>query len=982
VRQCTNCSAHPAGKAAARVPLSPRAHKPSAGRRSRGGRNFGAARELAIAKRCDSALLLRRYEQKTLGVKLERTNLWGIAEAFPGPRPGRASIVISFIAPPQEYMQGIMTDQQPKPIVRQDYQPPAYRIDAVDLEFDLGEEETVVRSRLQISRGEGEQQPLRLNGEGLELLELRVDGKELRPDDFLRTAQELSIARLPERFELEIVTLIKPQLNTALEGLYKSGGMFCTQCEAEGFRRITYFPDRPDVMTRFTTTIIADRERYPVLLSNGNLIERGEAANGRHWVRWQDPHRKPSYLFALVAGDLARRAGTFVTASGREVKLEVYTEHENLDKTEHAVESLKRAMRWDEQAYGLEYDLSIYMIVAVGDFNMGAMENKGLNIFNTQYVLAGEQSSTDTDFENVEAVIGHEYFHNWTGNRVTCRDWFQLSLKEGLTVFREQQFSAAMGSSAVKRINDVRLLRAHQFAEDAGPMAHPVRPDQYLEINNFYTSTIYNKGAEVIRMYHTLLGAEGFRRGMDLYFERHDGQAVTCDDFLAAMADANDTDLTQFGRWYSQAGTPILQVRDEFDAADNTYTLHVRQSCPPTPGQNVKSPFHLPLTLALFGPDGQELPLRLDGESHGAQTQRVLELREAEQRFRFVDVPTRPLPSLLRGFSAPVRLDYPYSDEQLAFLFGHDSDPFNRWEAGQRLMIKVLLAWLERGVDAAPAELIEAARQTLEHPDLDAAFIAEALTLPSESYLTEQVAVIDPVGIHNSREQLRKQLGTVLRPQWEALYQRLSQSNGRTGDGEAAGRRRLKNLCLEYLMSQTDARAGELCLRQYREAQNMTDRLAGLSLLADTDTEAADAALAEFYQRWRQEPLVVDKWFRVQALSRRPDCLARVRALAEHEAFSLRNPNKVRALIGAFSQGNLARFHTADGAGYRFLADAVIELNGLNPQVAARLVSAFSRWRRYDEERQEHMRVQLERILNTPTLSNDVREIVSRSLAA
>src|SRR5690606_24423024 len=575
---------------------------------------------------------------------------------------------------------------QPRTVHRRDYRPPSYLVDTVALEFELGEQETIVRSELAMRRNGDHREPLRLDGQQLELIALALNGEPLPPEAYRVDADGLTVAEVPEQFRLQVTTRIHPQLNTALEGLYKSGGMFCTQCEAEGFRRITYYPDRPDVMARFRTKIIADRVRSPVLLSTGNPIERGELDDDRHYVVWEDPFPKPAYLFAMVSGDLACNRDGFTTASGREVALEIYVEPQNLGRTDHAMESLKRAMRWDEETYGLEYDLDIYMIVAVGDFNMGAMENKGLNIFNTQYVLADRDTATDVDFDNVLAVIGHEYFHNWTGNRVTCRDWFQLSLKEGLTVFREQQFASAMGSAAVQRIGDVRVLRAQQFPEDAGPMAHPVRPDSYVEINNFYTATVYNKGAEVIRMYHTLLGEESFRRGLALYLRRHDGQAATCDDFLAAMAEANQRDLSQFARWYSQAGTPQLEVSDHYDPATGRYTLRVRQSCPPTPGQPEKLPFHIPLKLGLLDSSGRELPLQLEHEAEPVGIERVLELTEAQHEFHFVGLKERPLPSLLRDFSAPVRLDYPYSDQQLAFLFTHDTDPFNRWEAGQRLM--------------------------------------------------------------------------------------------------------------------------------------------------------------------------------------------------------------------------------------------------------------------------------------------------------
>lgn len=868
---------------------------------------------------------------------------------------------------------------QPRTVHRRDYTPPSYLVDTVVLEFELDEQETIVRSELAMRRNGDHREPLRLDGQQLELITLALNGEPLPPEAYQVDGRGLTIAEVPEHFRLQVTTRIHPHLNTALEGLYKSGGMFCTQCEAEGFRRITYYPDRPDVMARFRTKIIADRVRYPVLLSNGNPIERGELDDDRHYVVWEDPFPKPAYLFAMVAGDLACNRDSFITASGREVALEIYVEPQNLARTGHAMESLKRAMRWDEDTYGLEYDLDIYMIVAVGDFNMGAMENKGLNIFNTQYVLADPDTATDTDFDNVLAVIGHEYFHNWTGNRVTCRDWFQLSLKEGLTVFREQQFAADMGSAAVKRIEDVRILRAQQFPEDAGPMAHPVRPDSYVEINNFYTATIYNKGAEVIRMYHTLLGADGFRRGLELYLQRHDGQAVTCDDFLAAMADANGRDLTQFGRWYAQAGTPVLDVSDDYDAGTRRYTLTVRQSCPPTPGQPDKQPFHIPLRMGLLDDTGQPLPLRLAGETESAGTERVLELTEVEQSFVFEDLPVRPLPSLLRGFSAPVQLNYPYTDAQLAFLLAHDEDPFNRWEAGQRLMTRLLLARLEAPEAAVPAALREAFRTTLEDTRLDPAFVAEALTLPSESYLGEQLEVIDPGAIHAARNGLRRGLGTALADLWLQVYLR---NDGAGGDDQeaAAGCRRLKNLALSYLMASGSDEAAELTARQFIQADNMTDRLAALSLLADTERPAADEALQSFYQHWQNEPLVVDKWFRVQALSTRADTLARVRALTAHPAFELHNPNKVRALIGAFCHNNPARFHDPSGAGYAFLADYVLQLDGINPQIAARLAGGLSRWRRYEPGRRQLMREQLVRISAAPSLSPDVYEVATRSL--
>lgn len=866
---------------------------------------------------------------------------------------------------------------QPRIIHRQDYTPPAYLIDDVHLEFDLGEQETLVHSELTLRRNGEHDQPLVLDGQDLELLSVAVDGATLPEGSYEVSPESLTIPALPEHCRLQISTRIRPQLNTKLEGLYKSNDIFCTQCEAEGFRRITYYLDRPDVMARFKTRIVADRELYPVLLSNGNPIARGELGNDRHFVEWEDPFPKPAYLFAMVAGNLACNRDQFITASGREVALEIYVAPQELPQTAHAMECVQQAMRWDEETYGLEYDLDIYMIVAVGDFNMGAMENKGLNVFNTQYILADADTATDADFENVLAVIGHEYFHNWTGNRVTCRDWFQLSLKEGLTVFREQQFAAAMGSAAVKRIEDVRILRAQQFPEDAGPMAHPVRPESYVEINNFYTPTIYNKGAEVIRMYHTLLGDQGFRHGVELYLQRYDGQAVTCDDFLTVMGEANGRDLSQFGRWYSQAGTPLLEISDDFDAAAGCYTLTIRQSCPPTPGQPSKQPFHIPLKLGLLDSTGQELPLQLEGEAAATSTERVLELTAEQHSFRFAGMAERPLPSLLRDFSAPVRVEYPYTDAQLAFLFAHDQNPFNRWEAGQRLMTRLLLARLETPDAAVPAALQDAYTATLSDPSLDPAFVAEALSLPTEGFLGEQMTQIDPAAVHQAREGLRRGLSATYAEQWMQLYRRHSKASD---SADAASHRRLKNLALNYLVAQGTSEALELAAQQYLQADNLTDRLAALSLLADHDLPAATEAMNSFYQRWQAEPLVVDKWFRVQALSQRPDTLERVLALTEHPAFELRNPNKVRALIGAFCQLNPARFHDASGAGYEFLTEHVLKLDKINPQIAARLVAVLSRWRRYEPQRAHLMRESLTQISASPNLSTDVYEVVTRSL--
>ncbi|MDN5849885.1 MAG: aminopeptidase N [Nitrococcus sp.] len=874
---------------------------------------------------------------------------------------------------------------QPTTVHRNDYSAPDYLVDHVALRFDLHQEQATVHARLDLRRNSSdntEPRPLRLDGVDLELLGLTLDGAPLARSDYRLDSEGLTIERVPTRCTLELTTRIRPQENTRLDGLYRSGAMFCTQCEAQGFRRITFFPDRPDVMARYTTTIEADRECYPVLLSNGNQVAQGEAENNRHWVRWEDPFPKPSYLFALVAGDLACHEDRIATASGREVRLRIFVEHANRDKTEHAMASLKAAMGWDEATYGLECDLDDYMVVAVSDFNMGAMENKGLNIFNTQYILARPEITTDSDYENILAVVGHEYFHNWTGNRVTLRDWFQLSLKEGLTVFREQQFSAAMGAAAVKRIQEVRGLRAAQFPEDAGPMAHPVRPDEYVEINNFYTATVYMKGAEVIRMYHSLLGQEGFRRGLARYLQRHDGQAVTCQDFLAAMAEANGVDFDQFGRWYSQAGTPHLEVRDEHDPESGRYTLHIRQYTPPTPGQARKKPLHIPVVVGLIGSDGSDVPLRLEGEPRALTTgSHVLELRGEQESFCFLDIPQRPIPSLLRGFSAPVKLDYAYTEEQLAFLFGHDSDEFNRWEAGQRLSTRILLRWVKDGPGQIPEAFVAAFRATLCDTETDPALLAEALTLPSEGLLAEQMEMIDVDGIHAAREAMRRGLAENLVEELRARYAYCAEQCSKMENAAAAaGYRRLKNAVLGYLITLQEGVELQRCLQQYETANNMTDVLAALSLLVDTNAADAEAALADFYHRWQSEPLVVNKWLRVQALSSRADTLARVTRLTAHPAFDIRNPNKVQSLLVAFAQGNPVRFHDVSGSGYAFLADRVLELDDLNPQVAARLVTPLSRWGRYDPRRSTCMHQQLERINVRESLSKDVREIVARSL--
>ena len=882
-----------------------------------------------------------------------------------------------------------MPDREHRAVLLKDYAPPAYLIESVDLHFELGEEITVVTSRFAVRRNPAavsSERTLRLFGRDLELRGLMLDDRELGAGDYLIDGETLDIAAVPDAFSLRVETAIRPQDNTSLEGLYKSSGNFCTQCEAEGFRKITWFPDRPDVLARYTTTIVADRRRYPVLLSNGNLIEEGELDGGRHFARWQDPFKKPSYLFALVAGDLVKIEDSFTTCSGRRVTLRIFVEERNRDKCDHAMRSLKRAMAWDEATFGLEYDLDIYMIVAVDDFNMGAMENKGLNVCNSKYVLACPETATDADYQGIEGVIGHEYFHNWTGNRVTCRDWFQLSLKEGLTVFRDQQFSAEMGSAAVKRIEDVRLLRNTQFPEDAGPMAHPVRPESYVEINNFYTATVYNKGAEVIRMYHTLLGPEGFRKGLRLYLERFDGQAATTDDFLQAMAEAGGIDLDQFRRWYSQAGTPELRVETDYDAAARTFELRIRQSCPPTPDQPVKKPFHIPLEVGLLGRDGRDLPLRLEGEpAVVSRNTRVLELRGETETFRFVDVPCSPVPSLLRGFSAPVKLQIPWQDADLAFLMACDSNSFNRWEAGQQLACRVLLRQVEsmqKGqVPTADGLFIEAFAKTLGDTQSDPALLALALTLPTETYLGEQLPVIDPSAIHQARESLRRQLAERLQNDLLNVYRRCREAGPYQLSSAAIGRRSLKNLCLAYLMSLDDAAALSLCLEQFETADNMTDVLAALGCLVHSDSIQRPKTLEAFYQKWSRDPLVLDKWFMLQAMSRRPETLAEVRRLMAHPAFNIRNPNKVRSLVGVFCQGNPARFHDPGGEGYLFAGDQVLALDPFNPQVAARLLGSLSRWRRYDPDRQELMKTQLRRILKAPGLSPDCYEIALKSLA-
>ena len=876
----------------------------------------------------------------------------------------------------------------PQPVRLADYQPTAYLIETVDLVFELGAKDTRVKSRLGIRRNPAVAErgaALHLDGEALELMSLARDGEPLGANRYqLKPEGGLILADVPDAFTLDVETRIAPQSNTALSGLYVSGGNFCTQCEPEGFRRITYFIDRPDVMARYTTTITAEKGRYPVLLANGNPVERGDIDARRHWAKWVDPHPKPSYLFALVAGDLVAVEDRFTTLSGKEVALAIWVRRGDEDKCGHAMASLKKAMRWDEEVFGLEYDLDVFNIVAVSDFNMGAMENKGLNIFNTRYVLAKPETATDADYQNIESVIAHEYFHNWTGNRVTCRDWFQLSLKEGLTVFRDQEFSADQGSRAVRRIGDVRMLRAMQFPEDDGPLAHPVRPNSYIRIDNFYTPTVYNKGAELVRMIHTLLGRDGFRRGMDLYIRRHDNQAVTIEDFVAAMQDASGVDLGQFKRWYEQAGRPEITIEDRWDKATKSYELSIAQKAPPTPGQAEKLPMLIPLAMGLLGPDGAELPTRLEDEAESQDGTRVITLAEARESFRFVDVPGPPVPSLLRGFSAPVKLkDVPL--ERLKFLAINDPEPFARWEAGQQVATYVLLDGIEAcrsGVGPAPLDpdLVTALRRILADAERDPAFAAEALTLPSEAFLADQVAVVDVDAIHATRESARVELGRALSMELASAYVALADTGPYQIEGAAIGRRALRNTCLAYIAAADAERGATLAKAQFETRANMTDVLAALTVLADLDRPERPAALARFYAAWSRDELVIDKWFALQARSSLPGTPDRVRELTMHPAFERKNPNRVRALVGAFAQGNQIRFHDASGAGYAFLADEVITLDPINPTTAARLVQPLGAWRRHNPARQALMQRQLERVLATANLSKNTYEMASKSL--
>ena len=881
-----------------------------------------------------------------------------------------------------------MSDTSAAPVIRlSEYRPPEFLVETVTLAFALAPETTTVTARLGLRRAAGTPAgaPLVLDGEGLALRALRLDGADLAPERYALDSHHLTLRDPPDQFTLETTTEIHPAANTMLSGLYVSGGNFYTQCEAEGFRRITFFPDRPDVMARYRVTLTADRAMAPVLLANGNPVAHGENDDGTHWATWDDPHPKPCYLFALVAGDLIAVRDRFVTRSGREVQLAIWVRRGDEDKTDYAMHCLKAAMAWDESRFGREYDLDVFNIAAVSDFNMGAMENKGLNIFNTRYVLARPETATDADYRGIETVISHEYFHNWTGNRITCRDWFQLSLKEGLTVFRDQEFSADQGSRGLQRIQDVRRLRAAQFPEDAGPLAHPVQPDRYQAIDNFYTATVYNKGAEVIRMMATIIGRAAFRRGMDLYFARHDNQAVTIDDFVAAMADASGVELSAFKLWYHQAGTPELTISEQYDPATRRYVLTVAQHTPPTPGQPEKQPLVVPLAMGLLDARGAELPLRLAGEPAARSGTRVLLVQAAQSRFVFEDVPDRPVPSLLRGFSAPVRLTG-LSGQQLSFLATHDNDSFARWDAGQRYATNVLLAmaqsWRRGETPALDRDIIAAAAATLAGAEADPAFAAAALTLPSEGYLADQQEIVDPDAIHAVREAARGAIGRALCAQLRAAYDRLADSGPYRPDGAAIARRALRNTCLAYLLAAGQSDGLRLAKAQFDRGANMTDVLAALAVLADVNCPQRTEALAAFHARWRADALVLDKWFAIQATATLPDTPQAVRALAAHADFDLRNPNRVRALAGSFSVGNPVRFHTASGEGYDFLADMILAVDPLNPQVAARLIAPLGQWRRMDTARGVKMRAALQRICAAPSLSRNTGEMAGLSLAA
>ncbi|EGQ7865265.1 aminopeptidase N [Vibrio parahaemolyticus] len=864
--------------------------------------------------------------------------------------------------------------QAPQAKYRKDYQAPSHTITDIDLTFDLYDNDTIVTALSKVVQ-KGESTTLELDGEGLELRSVKVNGEDWAHHEVKEAS--LVLSDLPAEFELEIITKIDPEANTALEGLYKSGGAFCTQCEAEGFRRITYYLDRPDVLAKYTTKVIADKATYPYLLSNGNRIAQGEAENGRHWVQWQDPHPKPAYLFALVAGDFDVLRDKYTTMSGRNVGLEIFVDKGNLDRAGHAMISLINSMKWDEERFGLEYDLDIYMIVAVDFFNMGAMENKGLNIFNSKFVLANDQTATDRDYLGIEAVIGHEYFHNWTGNRVTCRDWFQLSLKEGLTVFRDQEFSSDLGSRAVNRIDNVRIIRGPQFAEDASPMSHPIRPDKVIEMNNFYTLTVYEKGSEVIRMYHTLLGEEGFQKGMKLYFERHDGTAATCEDFVSAMEDATGVDLKQFRLWYSQSGTPTLRVNSEYNAEAKTYALTVEQFTEATQDQAEKQALHIPFDIELYDSKGQVIPLIINGES----VHNVLDIKQDKQTFVFENVAEQPVPSLLREFSAPVKLEYDYSDAELIFLMKHATNDFARWDASQMLLAKYIrqnVNNVQTGSEVQLSEdLIDAFRGVLLDENLEPAFIAQVFSLPSINEITGWYKQIDVDAVDAVLNSITVSLSAALEDELSATYHTLKQAEY-TIDHAAIGKRALRNQCLQFL-AHTD-KGNTLVKAQYEAANNMTDTIAAMNAANSAQLECREELMADYSDKWKHDGLVMDKWFALQGTNPAEDALEKVKATMNHEAFSLKNPNRTRSLIGSFLAANPVRFHDKSGSGYQFAGDILRQLNDSNPQVASRMIDPLLKFRKYDEARQAMIRAELEKLKAMDNLAKDLFEKVTKAL--
>ncbi|HCG8163651.1 TPA: aminopeptidase N [Vibrio parahaemolyticus] len=864
--------------------------------------------------------------------------------------------------------------QAPQAKYRKDYQAPSHTITEIDLTFDLYDNDTIVTALSKVVQ-KGESTTLELDGEGLELRSVKVNGEDWAHHEVKEAS--LVLSDLPAEFELEIITKIDPEANTALEGLYKSGGAFCTQCEAEGFRRITYYLDRPDVLAKYTTKVIADKATYPYLLSNGNRIAQGEAENGRHWVQWQDPHPKPAYLFALVAGDFDVLRDKYTTMSGRNVDLEIFVDKGNLDRAGHAMTSLINSMKWDEERFGLEYDLDIYMIVAVDFFNMGAMENKGLNIFNSKFVLANDQTATDRDYLGIEAVIGHEYFHNWTGNRVTCRDWFQLSLKEGLTVFRDQEFSSDLGSRAVNRIDNVRIIRGPQFAEDASPMSHPIRPDKVIEMNNFYTLTVYEKGSEVIRMYHTLLGEEGFQKGMKLYFERHDGTAATCEDFVSAMEDATGVDLKQFRLWYSQSGTPTLRVNSVYNAEAKTYALTVEQFTEATQDQAEKQALHIPFDIELYDSKGQTIPLIINGES----VHNVLDIKQEKQTFVFENVAEQPVPSLLREFSAPVKLEYDYSDAELIFLMKHATNDFARWDASQMLLAKYIrqnVNNVQTGSEVQLSEdLIDAFRGVLLDENLEPAFIAQVFSLPSINEITGWYKQIDVDAVDTVLNSITVSLSAALEDELSATYHTLKQAEY-TIDHAAIGKRALRNQCLQFL-AHTD-KGNTLVKAQYEAANNMTDTIAAMSAANSAQLECREELMTDYSDKWKHDGLVMDKWFALQGTNPAEDALEKVKATMNHEAFSLKNPNRTRSLIGSFLAANPVRFHDKSGSGYQFAGEILRQLNDSNPQVASRMIDPLLKFRKYDEARQAMIRAELEKLKAMDNLAKDLFEKVTKAL--